>query len=697
MEVISHPTYFKKNFLYRGYVMVNKEKFAEISNVIFNKFYSVLLSDSHSSKYFNSYEILNNLIKKQTEILYNIFELIEKSDSKKVFDILYEVAQKHYKLGIGKIALFSAIDSYTSLLGEYKKEKELKIPKTMIDNLKDLFQATTAKVYIENILQNAYNFLKETDYEIAQLLAEKIEIMLEAVESFYKNQKVGACVESHVTCNVSKMLRSLAFDVMCYGKENKKREMLLTHKLIHDNMNDVLSSLESRDFLKAVSNTQEFVNNINKFVYDYEKIYTDWNNNKDDIIAKILTDEHEKNKYGVILLQKLRESKYQKKIAEEIENLLSKFLKDNIFYEWIYDHEELILFMDKKDPNFQNLLNRILKELENLAQKISNTYLSAEGPVFAVIKIDSEFFVDYQAEELKEAINVITDELLIESKDDSKLIVVKDLHKDFEELLKIVRENLRIRKLVIEKVLNKDVDIFVQWIYDLNLNKKYVEILVRVKDKNNEYIPAYKFIKVLEKEKMMDKLDEVTFIKLAENIDKVKKLTNKISVNIYPDSLNSNTVINALKQLADVCNKNGVELDLEITEYAIVVNREVFDYIKDSKVYLVIDDFGAGYINFELIGSLKEKDFVRALKIDGSIVKKLVESKLYENIAMTISQFAKAVELDLVYEFVDNQEIINKIKEISEETKIPYDRVYLQGFYLHKPSPLEEELKKSNK
>jgi EAL domain-containing protein (putative c-di-GMP-specific phosphodiesterase class I) len=237
-------------------------------------------------------------------------------------------------------------------------------------------------------------------------------------------------------------------------------------------------------------------------------------------------------------------------------------------------------------------------------------------------------------------------------------------------------------------------DIFVQWIYDLNLNKKYVEILARVKGKNNEYIPAYKFIKVLEKEKIIDKLDEAMFIKLAENIDKVKKLTNKISVNIYPDSLNSDTVINALKQLANVCNKNGVELDIEITEYAIVVNREVFDYIKDSKIYLVIDDFGAGYTNFELIGSLKEKDFVKALKIDGSIVKRLAESKLYENIAMTISQFAKAVELDLVYEFVDNQEIINKIKEISEETKIPYDRVYLQGFYLHKPSPLEEELKK---
>jgi hypothetical protein len=326
--------------------MVSKEKFIEISNVIFNKFYYELLSNNHTSKYLNSYEILDNVIKGQIEVLYDIFELIKKSDYKKAFDILYEIAKTYYKLGIDKIALFSSIDLYIYLLEEYKKE--LKISKTMIDNLKNLLQTTTAKVYVENILQNAYNFLKDTDYEIAQLLAEKIEIMMEAVESFYKNQKVGVCVESHVTCDVSKMLRSLAFDVMCYGKENKKREMLLVHKLIHDNMNDVLSSLETRDFLKVVSHAQEFVNNINKFVYDYEKIYTDWNNNKNDIIAKILTDEHETNKYGVILLQKLRKSKYQKKITEEIENLLSKFLKDNIFYAWIYDHEELILFVDKK-------------------------------------------------------------------------------------------------------------------------------------------------------------------------------------------------------------------------------------------------------------------------------------------------------------------------------------------------------------
>ena len=675
--------------------MVNKEKFVEISSIIFNKFYYTLLSNNDTSRYFNSFEILNNLIRRQSEVLYNIFELIKKSDYKKAFDMLYEIAKIHYKLGINQIALFSSIDLYTHLLEEYKEE--LKISKTMIDNLKNLLQETAAKAYIENILQDVYEFLRSSEYIIAFEMAEKVELLLESVESFYKNQKMGACVESHATCKVAKILKSLAFDVMCYGKEDKKREMLLTHKLTHDNMNDVLSSLESKEFLKATSYIQDLINNVTKFLYDYKRIYNEWNNQKEDIIAKILTDKHQKDKYGIILVHRLGEVQLNEKTVKEIENLLSKFLEDNVFYAWIDDYTELILFMNKRDSNFQNLLNRILEELEDLAQKISNIYLSAGGPVFAVIKIDTEFFSDYKAEELKEAINVITNHLIRELKDDSRLIIVKDLHVDFEELLKIARENIKIKKLVIEKVLNKDIDLFVQWIYDLNLNKKYVEILVRVKDKNNEYIPAYKFIKVLEKEKMMDKLDEAVFIKLAENIDKVKKLANKISVNIYPDSLNSDTVINALKQLADECNKNGVELNLEITEHAIVTNREIFDYIKNSKIYLVIDDFGAGYTNFELIGSLKEKDFVKALKIDGSIVKKILESKLYENIATTISQFARVVELDLVYEFVDNQEIVNKIKEISEETKMSYDRVYLQGFYLHKPSPLEEELKKLNK
>jgi hypothetical protein len=65
--------------------MVDKEKFTEISSIIFNEFYFVLLSDSHTSRYFTSFEILNDLIKKQADTIRNVFELFEKSDDKKKF------------------------------------------------------------------------------------------------------------------------------------------------------------------------------------------------------------------------------------------------------------------------------------------------------------------------------------------------------------------------------------------------------------------------------------------------------------------------------------------------------------------------------------------------------------------------------------------------------------------------------------
>ncbi len=674
--------------------MLNEKNFQEIGIIIFNQFFSVLLSDTHTSKYFTSKAILDDLGEKQIKVIYTLFELLNKSEEKKAFDILYGVAKKHFNLGIGKVALFKNIDLYASLLKEYRKE--LEISEIMIKKLKELLEEATAKLYIETYLQNARNFLNDTDYEISNLLVEKIDSVLLSIESYYENKKLGICLESHTTCEVAKNLNSLGFYIMCYGNEDKKLEIQLTHKLIHDNINEILSSLELKNFLEAISNTQELVTNINKLVYDYEKIYDEWSNNKYKIISKILVDKHERDKYGVILLQRLKESKYTKKVIIEIENLLSKFLSHNIFYEWLNEERELILFMDKKDPCFAKLLDLILKNLEKLAQKISDTYLSAEGPIFAVIKMDSQFFNDYTHEELIEAIEVTKEELLKETKDDLRLIIVKDLYEDFYEdfgeLIKTVRDNLRIKKCVIEKVLNKDVDIFVQWIYDLNLNKKYLEVLGRVKDQNNKYIPVYNFLKILEKEKLMNKLDEVMYVKLAENIDKIKKLTNKISVNIYPDSLNSNSVIYALKILADECNKNNIELDIEITEYSVVMNKDIFDYIKGSKVYLAIDDFGAGYTNFELIGSLKERNLVKTLKIDGSIVRKLPESEVYKNIAITMSEFARVFELDLVYEYVDSEEIINKLKEVSENTGISFDKVYLQGFYLHRPSLLDEEV-----
>jgi hypothetical protein len=51
------------------------------------------------------------------------------------------------------------------------------------------------------------------------------------------------------------------------------------------------------------------------------------------------------------------------------------------------------------------------------------------------------------------------------------------------------------------------------------------------------------------------------------------------------------------------------------------------------------------------------------------------------------------MDLRIIYEFADSEAIINTLRDITKSLGLSEDKVHLQGFHLHKPSPLEEEYK----
>jgi len=244
----------------------------------------------------------------------------------------------------------------------------------------------------------------------------------------------------------------------------------------------------------------------------------------------------------------------------------------------------------------------------------------------------------------------------------------------------------------LEKVKNRDIDIFIQWIYDANLNKRFFEILARAK-KNGEYIPAYKFINILQQENAMTLLDIAVITNIIKNLEKIKALTNEFYLNIYPTSLSNNEVIELLKELIGECHKNEIMLNLELTEYAIVANKDIIEQLKSQLFYIAFDDFGVGYTNYELVGELADTNMAKTLKVDGSIVKKMLESNIYKSIVESISIFSKRANLKVIYEFVDSEDIIKELHSIANSIDLPKEKMFFQGFYLHKPSPLEEEYK----
>lgn len=92
---------------------------------------------------------------------------------------------------------------------------------------------------------------------------------------------------------------------------------------------------------------------------------------------------------------------------------------------------------------------------------------------------------------------------------------------------------------------------------------------------------------------------------------------------------------------------------------------------------IAIDDFGAGYSNFERILEF-EPDII---KIDGSLIKNIQTDVFSRDLVETIVAFAKKQNIKTVGEFVENEAIFNILNEIGVD--------YSQGYYFGKPISLK--------
>jgi EAL domain-containing protein (putative c-di-GMP-specific phosphodiesterase class I) len=184
----------------------------------------------------------------------------------------------------------------------------------------------------------------------------------------------------------------------------------------------------------------------------------------------------------------------------------------------------------------------------------------------------------------------------------------------------------------------------------------------------------------------MPKLDKIILKKVIKNIDKIKKLTPRLFLNIFPPSLNDREITKLIIELADKLYENNIEFFLELTEYAITANKNILNLLeKTKKLYLAFDDFGTGYTNYELVGQLAEHKNAKAIKIDGSLVKRINESKVYYSIVSSISAFAKELDMYIVYEFVENEEIFNTLKKLTKNIGAKKDQlIFYQGWHFDK-------------
>ena len=320
-----------------------------------------------------------------------------------------------------------------------------------------------------------------------------------------------------------------------------------------------------------------------------------------------------------------------------------------------------VLGCSMTDASFIELVQDVIKELEKV-----------------------EFNVEFNEQKVNFRLDLVAgisknpEELLIEAEIAEELakkngLDVYMVDSEVEKIKRTLHKNIQMATLLKQAVESGAVVPYFQPIVNLKTGEvdKY-EVLMRIEFEGKVLTPG-QFLPVAKKIAIYRKLSK-------QLIEKALKVAEEKGVNL---SINLSSEDLASKSMTDwlinTIQEKGIadKITFEIVETEAFSNIETLEKfyrkVKEIGAYLAIDDFGSGYSNYEYLAIVRP-DYI---KIDGSLIRRIPESKEVEKLVGYLVAFSKDLGIKTVAEFVSSEEILEKVKELGID--------FGQGFYLGKP------------
>lgn len=242
-----------------------------------------------------------------------------------------------------------------------------------------------------------------------------------------------------------------------------------------------------------------------------------------------------------------------------------------------------------------------------------------------------------------------------------------------------------------------DEDRFVLYCQEIRpLNKSnfgsHYEILLRMQDKQGNIIPPNEFIPAAERYQLMPAVDRWVVDRTLSDIHLLPQENGELAscaINLSGQSLCEQSFLSYVVERIQSSGIPPSKICFEITETAVMANLNIaihfISVLREMGVRFSLDDFGSGLSSFAYLKKLS----VDFLKIDGAFVREMANDRIDYAMVSSINQIGQLMGIQTIAEFVENDAILEKLKELKVD--------FAQGYGIGRPRPLRQPDMKQQK
>jgi len=216
----------------------------------------------------------------------------------------------------------------------------------------------------------------------------------------------------------------------------------------------------------------------------------------------------------------------------------------------------------------------------------------------------------------------------------------------------------------------------------------HYEILLRMKDRNGNWISPGYFLPAAERYNVAHKIDRHVIGKTLNwlrNHPKQLALLKSCSINLSGMSLNDDELFDFIFEQFNKTKVPPEKICFEITETAAISHLSaatgLIRQLRELGCKTALDDFGSGMSSFAYLKNF-EIDY---LKIDGVFVRDILSDPIDDAMVKSINDIGHILGLTTIAEYVENENILKRLSVLGVDQA--------QGYYIAKPEPIENMLK----